>query len=46
MRQEGEPVVGDVYGSADPEIVRRQVARILSLDMDGSGFPGVGKLTR
>ena len=43
VRQEGETVVGDVYGTADPEIVRRQVARILSLDVDGSGFPGVGK---
>ncbi len=43
VRQEGETVVGDVYGTADPEIVKRQVARILSLDVDGSGFPGVGK---
>lgn len=43
VRQEGETVVGDVYGTADPEIVRRQVARILSLDVDGRGFPGVGE---
>ena len=43
VRQEGETVVGDVYGTADPEVVRRQVARILSLDVDGSGFPGVGE---
>jgi DNA-3-methyladenine glycosylase II len=43
VRQEGETVVGDIYGTADPEIVRRQVARILSLDVDGSGFPGVGE---
>ena len=43
VRQEGETVVGDVYGTADPEVVRRQVARILSLDVDGSGFPAVGR---
>lgn len=43
VRQEGKTVVGDVYGTADPEIVRGQVARILSLDVDGSGFPGVGE---
>ena len=43
VRQEGETVVGDVYGAADPGVVRRQVARILSLDVDGSGFPGVGR---
>ncbi len=40
--QESGTVVGDVFGTADPEIVRRQVARILSLDVDGRGFPGVG----
>lgn len=43
VRQEGETVVGDVYGTADPGIVRRQVARILSLDVDGRWFPGVGR---
>src|SRR5918998_5144603 len=42
VRQEGRTVVGDVQGAADPEIVRRQVARILSLDVDGRGFFGVG----
>ncbi len=40
---EGGVVVGEVYGEADPEAVRRQVERILSLDVDGSGFPEVGK---
>jgi len=43
VRQESETLVGDAYGTADPEVVRRQVARILSLDVDGSGFPGVGR---
>jgi DNA-3-methyladenine glycosylase II len=36
-------VVGEVFGDADPEAVRDQVARILSLDVDGSGFPAVGR---
>jgi DNA-3-methyladenine glycosylase II len=36
-------VVGEVFGEADPEAVRVQVARILSLDVDGSGFPEVGR---
>ncbi|MGB3681119.1 MAG: hypothetical protein WA990_01395, partial [Rubrobacteraceae bacterium] len=42
VRSEGEVVTGEVYGEADPETVKRQVARILSLDVDGSGFPEVG----
>jgi DNA-3-methyladenine glycosylase II len=36
-------VAGEVFGDADPEAVRDQVARILSLDVDGSGFPDVGR---
>ncbi len=36
-------VVGEVFGDADPKAVRDQVARILSLDVDGSGFPDVGR---
>jgi DNA-3-methyladenine glycosylase II len=36
-------VVGEVFGDADPEAVRDQVARILSLDVDGTGFPDVGR---
>lgn len=36
-------VVADLYGDheADPEHVRAQLARILSLDVDGSSFPDV-----
>jgi DNA-3-methyladenine glycosylase II len=34
-------VRGEVYGEADAEKVERQVARILSLDVDGSGWPEV-----
>jgi DNA-3-methyladenine glycosylase II len=46
LRQPEQPdgaVVGEVLGDADPEAVRDQVARILSLDVDGSGFPDVGR---
>ncbi len=43
VHQEGGVVIGDVHGTADPAIVRRQVARILSLDVDGRGFPGVAR---
>ena len=34
---------GDVFGGGDLETVKRQVARSLSLDHDGSGWPDVGR---
>jgi DNA-3-methyladenine glycosylase II len=34
---------GTVYGDADTGSVERQVKRILSLDVDGRGWPAVGK---
>jgi DNA-3-methyladenine glycosylase II len=46
LRQPDQPdrtVVGEVFGDADPDAMRDQVARILSLDVDGSGFPEVGR---
>jgi DNA-3-methyladenine glycosylase II len=43
LRQPDGVVVGEVFGDADPEAMRQQVARILSLDVDGSGFPAVGR---
>jgi DNA-3-methyladenine glycosylase II len=43
LRQPDGVVVGEVFGEADPEAVPEQVARILSLDVDGSGFPEVGR---
>jgi DNA-3-methyladenine glycosylase II len=43
LRQPDGAVVGEVFGDADPEAVRDQVARILSLDVDGTGFPEVGR---
>ena len=42
LRSEGGTIAGDVYGDADPEVVKRQVLRILSLDVDGGGFAEVG----
>ncbi|MDQ2831607.1 MAG: DUF4276 family protein, partial [Chloroflexota bacterium] len=36
LRGEGGWVVGEVFGAADPAAVAAQVARILSLDVDGS----------
>ncbi len=43
VRSEGETIVGEIFGEGDAELVRRQVERILSLDVDGSGFPEVGE---
>ncbi|HJU02710.1 MAG TPA: DNA-3-methyladenine glycosylase 2 family protein [Actinomycetes bacterium] len=46
LRQPDHPdgtVAGEVFGDADPEAVRDQVTRLLSLDVDGGGFPGVGR---
>jgi DNA-3-methyladenine glycosylase II len=36
-------VYGEVHGGAPVAEVRAQVARILSLDVDGRGWPGVGR---
>ena len=43
VREEGGVILGQVHGDADPEAVRSQVERILSLDVDGSEFIGVGE---
>lgn len=42
VRQEGDKVIVETHGEAEAETVRDQVARILSLNADGSGFPQVG----
>lgn len=42
VRERDGSVVATVYGDADAEAVRGQVARILSLDVDGTGFAAVG----
>jgi DNA-3-methyladenine glycosylase II len=43
VREEGGVILGEVSGDAGVEVVKRQVERILSLDVDGSGFPEVGR---
>jgi DNA-3-methyladenine glycosylase II len=43
VRQEDGVVLGEVYGDADAGVVRRQVERILSLDVDGDGFAAVSE---
>ena len=37
------PVRGTVYGAAGADVVSKQVSRILSLDVDGRGWPAVGE---
>jgi DNA-3-methyladenine glycosylase II len=46
VQSESGTVRCDVYGTADVAAVERQVARILSLDVDGRGWPDVGKRDR
>lgn len=43
VRQTGTSVVADVFGSEDRAPIRAQIARIFSLDADGSGFAAVGR---
>jgi DNA-3-methyladenine glycosylase II len=44
LRQDADGVVhGELQGDGEPEAVRAQVARVLSLDHDGSGWPAVGE---
>ena len=38
MRKEDDAVIGEVYGEVGVGVMRRQVARMLSLDVDGLGF--------
>ena len=45
VREEDGVILGGVFGEARVGVVRRQVERILSLDVDGSGFPEVGSGT-
>ena len=43
LRWEEGALRGEVAPGADPEVVRAQVARIFSLDVDGSAYPAVGE---
>src|SRR5215208_2062121 len=40
---EKRKIVIETYGEAAPEVVRDQVERVLSLDVDGREFPEVGR---
>jgi DNA-3-methyladenine glycosylase II len=46
VHQTDKTVIAEVFGDVDRDRVRRQVARILSLDVDGSGFAAVGRRDR
>ena len=47
LSQAGSGAVhGEVYGSPEVGAIERQVARILSLDVDGRGWPAVGRRDR
>ena len=43
LRAQDSTLVGEIFGEADPTVVHAQVARILSLDIDGRDWPRVGK---
>lgn len=43
LREEDGIVIGEMFGEADKDAVCKQVARIFSLDVDGSAFPMVGE---
>lgn len=43
LTQEGSRVIGKVVGDAATDRVRAQVARILSLDVDGGEYPAIGQ---
>ena len=43
LTQREERVTIDVFGVADPRAARNQVVRMLSLDLDASGFAAVGQ---
>jgi DNA-3-methyladenine glycosylase II len=44
VREErGGELSGSVYGDGDLDVITRQVARSLSVDVDGTGWPDVGR---
>ena len=44
LRQDADGVHGEVVGSSDVTVVRRQVERVLSLDVDATGFDELGRV--
>ena len=43
VRQDGEQLQLTIHGAADPDVVARQVARVLSCDHDGEAFAALGR---
>ncbi len=43
VRQDGDRLDLTIHGGADPDVVRHQVARILSCDHDGDAFAALGR---
>ncbi len=43
VRQDGDVVRCVAHGTAEPDAVRQQVARVLSLDQDAAGYVAVGR---
>ncbi len=43
VAQRGDHVTASVYGDPDRQAVRAQLMRLLSLDVDGRGFPSLGE---
>lgn len=43
VRQDGDRVHAEIHGDVDAQAARAQLARLLSLDIDGSGFAAVGR---
>jgi DNA-3-methyladenine glycosylase II len=43
LQELGDVLSGEIVGDADPVRVRKQVARIFSLDVDGTGFGDVAR---
>jgi len=46
VRKTDKFVIGEIFGDAPRDAVRQQIARILSLDVDGSEFQAVGERDR
>ncbi len=47
LRQDNKAKIhGEIYGSAEPKVVKKQVARALSLDHSGAAWMQVGKRDR
>lgn len=43
VRQESDRILAEIQGAADAEAARAQLVRLLSLDVDGTGFAAVGR---